>query len=63
MFANKIDADGHPICICGQPVQPNDTLPEGSDQRGVLTQGTKGLVILHAVCLEMHNVNVMMERF
>lgn len=59
MFANEINNEGHPICMCGEPVLPNSELPEESGQRGGLVSGTKGLVILHQACIEAHNAEVL----
>lgn len=58
MIVNDLNEAGNPICICGQPVLPNQDLPEGSGQRGGLVTGSKGLVILHQVCIELHNRQV-----
>jgi hypothetical protein len=52
MFDNELNADGNPICpVCLAPVMPNETLPEGSPERGTgafLASG--GLTIVHKGC-------------
>ena len=60
MFANKIDDKGRPICMCGEPVEPNDKLPQGDPMRGAMVSGSKGLVILHSLCIDLHNTLVQM---
>lgn len=53
MIANKINPEtGNPICVCGE-----DCLPAPAEN--ALVSGSKGLVILHKVCIEMHNARVL----
>lgn len=44
--------------MCGEAVEPNDNLPEGSPERGGLVMGSKGMVILHNKCIDEHNLMV-----
>jgi hypothetical protein len=57
MLVNKINEEtGNLICMCGEDCLPNE---EGKPSANGMVMGSKGLVILHKVCIEAHNEAVL----